>query len=334
MNYWYSQNPLAWLSWPLSLLFCSISFIRRFCYRSGILKSTGFNIPVVIVGNISVGGTGKTPLLISLCRYLEAQGKKVGVVSRGYGGRVSGVKQLADTDDASEVGDEPCLIFQRTGCPVVVGRDRVAAVDQLLKNNDCDIVLSDDGLQHYRLQRQREIAVIDAKRLHGNGFCLPAGPLRERRRRLQSVDLVVYNGEPHKPADACFYTLAFDVVINLQSGEQQPLSFLQKQKLLAVAGIGNPQRFFDVLTRQSLAIDERAYSDHYHYSDEDIQSWSGQCVLMTEKDAVKCRRRVRQKKISGDFSQLWYLPVTAVFNDRLEQSLGELFTASSAGEEA
>jgi len=247
MKYWYSRNLIAWLLWPLSLLFCIVVFVRRQCYQLGIITSQHFDVPVVIVGNISVGGSGKTPLLISICEFLIEQGKAPGIVSRGYGGSVSGVKQIDGNDSAINVGDEPWMIFQRTRCPVVVGADRAAAVSFLLDNNNCDIVLSDDGLQHYRLQRSLEIAVVDARRLHGNRFCLPAGPLREPVSRLKKVDIIVYNGQPQQEIDAernCFYQLEFDQIVNLISGEKKIIQALKKQPVIAVAGMVILNGFF------------------------------------------------------------------------------------------
>jgi len=188
-HYWYESSFITWLLLPLSWLYCLIVVVRRKLYRLNFLKSYRARVPVIVVGNIVVGGSGKTPLLLSLCDYVQKKGFRPGVVSRGYGGNVTGVKQVQSDDSAALVGDEPLMIFQRTGLPVVVGADRVAAVNYLLKNNDCDIVLSDDGLQHYRMQRELEIAVIDSDRGFGNGFCLPAGPLREQMTALQLADV-------------------------------------------------------------------------------------------------------------------------------------------------
>ncbi len=326
MKYWYSRNLIAWLLWPLSLLFCIVVFVRRQCYQLGIITSQHFDVPVVIVGNISVGGSGKTPLLISICEFLIEQGKAPGIVSRGYGGSVSGVKQIDGNDSAINVGDEPWMIFQRTRCPVVVGADRAAAVSFLLDNNNCDIVLSDDGLQHYRLQRSLEIAVVDARRLHGNRFCLPAGPLREPVSRLKKVDIIVYNGQPQQEIDAgqnCFYQLEFDQIVNLVSGEKKIIQTLKKQPVIAVAGIGHPERFFHLLSDAGLSVQQQPFADHYIFTGDDIAAWSGKCVLMTEKDAVKCQYHLQQKQNTGaaDFSNLWYLPVTAICNNTLTQEL-------------
>jgi len=329
-HYWYSQNPVAWFFWPLSKLFCLISFFRRQLYRRGILRSISFDVPIVIVGNISVGGSGKTPLLIALVDYLKQQGKTPGVVSRGYGGTVEGVKQLDESDAVKDVGDEPSMIFQRCVCPVVVGKDRAEAVAYLLANNDCDIVLSDDGLQHYKLQRQFEIAVVDAQRKHGNGFCLPAGPLREKVSRLKNVDTVVYNAEPQDEGarkNSCFYQLKFEQVINIVTGEKKELYGLKDSTILAIAGIGFPQRFFDCLIDEDLTIQQQPYSDHYDFVATDVEFWAGRTVVMTEKDAVKCRQLLQAKaKNSQQYNDVWYLPVTAIMNDNLQNILNEKLT--------
>ncbi len=318
MKFWYRRNTLAWLLWPVSVVFCVLGFIRRFSYTSGMLKPVVFTTPVVIIGNISVGGSGKTPLLISICDYLTQQGRKPGVVSRGYGGRIKTVHALSSSDLAVDVGDEPLMIYQRTACPVVIGADRAAAVDYLLSSHDCDIVLADDGLQHYHLARTMEIAVVDAQIKHGNGFCLPAGPLREPVRRLQEVDLVIYNGIPDgtewESKDKLFYQLDFSLIVNLLNAEQQPLSILKHQRVIAVAGIGQPSRFFRLLQQQGMDIEPRAYADHYVYTLEDINSWQGKTVIMTEKDAVKCRPLIQQQHTHAQF---WYLPVKAHWSDAL-----------------
>ena len=320
-----------WILLPVAALFCLLRFIRVWAYRLGLLQTRSFDKPVIVVGNINVGGTGKTPLIIALCEYLKQQGQTPGVVSRGYGGQfcqnnASTVWQLTDSDQAERVGDEPLMIFQRTGCPVVIGRDRAAAAEYLLANNTCSVVLSDDGLQHYRLARQLELIVLDAKRLVGNGFCLPAGPLREPVSRLQSADLVVYNGMPETAlagSDAeMYYQLVFEECINVCSGQSKPLSELVSRDVLAVAvaGIGYPQRFFELLRRAGMQFESFGYADHHHYRLADIQTWQGRTVLMTEKDAVKCQQLIEAEKID-DCEDFWYLPVSARFSRQLEQQL-------------
>ena len=231
-QYWYRSDFLAsflaGFLLPLSWLYCAVAVIRRKVYQLSLKKSYAAEVPVVVIGNIVVGGSGKTPLLISICEFIKDNGFKPGVVSRGYGGKVNGLKQVHDSDSAELVGDEPLMICQRTGVPVVVGADRVAAVHYLLEHNQCDVVLSDDGLQHYRMQRNVEIAVIDSNRGFGNGFCLPAGPLRERVSRLDEVDIVVYNGAAAEDdadrAEDCCYVLKVADVCHLNRDEGARLS--------------------------------------------------------------------------------------------------------------
>ncbi len=298
-HYWYQPNVMTWLILPfllpLSWLYCAVAIVRRKLYQLNIKKSYAAKVPLLVVGNIVAGGSGKTPLLISLCEYIKAHGYKPGVVSRGYGGSETGIRQLADSDSAELVGDEPLLIQQRTQVPVVIGADRVAAVNYLLQNNQCDIVLSDDGLQHYRMQRNLEIAVVDASRLFGNGFCLPAGPLREKISRLQEVDLVVYNGVVSNAEAAksnheiCSYLLEFTEFIHLTKGNSVQPEHFAGRSVHAVAGIGNPNRFFMQLRENDIKLTEHAFADHHVYQQSDFSDWQNECIIMTEKDAVKCR---------------------------------------------
>lgn len=312
--YWYSQNPVAWLLLPITVFYCLVVFLRHFLYRTGFFKSHTLPVPVIIVGNISVGGTGKTPLLIALCELLLSQGYKPGVISRGYGGELKGEHLLDDSDSAATVGDEPCLIYARTGCPLVVGRDRVAAAQHLLEKSDCNVILSDDGLQHYRLQRDIEIAVIDNNRKFGNGFCLPSGPLREPVSRLGQVDIVVEHctGQEYPAYDDSF-SLEFSEAINLKTNESKALEKFMGTPIHAVAGIGHPKRFFDQLRRAGLTIIEHEYPDHYKFIGDDLDFSNDTDVLMTEKDAVKCQ------KFSAN--NLWYIPVDAVLSESLRQKL-------------
>lgn len=287
--YWYRQNFLSRLLLPLSWLFCAVAVIRRTLYRLGFLKSFSAGTPVVVIGNIVVGGSGKTPLLLFVCDYLVEKGFRPGVVSRGYGGNVTGLRQVQDNDTAELVGDEPLMIYQRTNVPVVVGADRVAAVNYLLENNQCDIVLSDDGLQHYRMRRDVEIAVVDAKRKFGNGYCLPAGPLREPVSRLHDVDMVVYNTTDSVTTEHCSYRLKIVDMYQLGTGDSKPLSAFTEKKVHAAAGIGDPYRFFAQLHDNGINTVEHAFPDHHQYKQDDFSGWSEDCIIMTEKDAVKCR---------------------------------------------
>lgn len=314
--YWYSQNLVAWLLLPVSWVYRALVLLRRWLYRAGLLKSYRISVPLVIVGNISVGGTGKTPLLIALCDLLKKQGINPGIVSRGYGGNFTG-QQLVDSNDTPEsVGDEPFLIAQRTQCPVAVGKNRVAAIELLLRHHSCDVVLSDDGLQHYQMQRDLEIAVVDVKRQFGNGFCLPAGPLREPVSRLKKVDMVVHHGQTTH--DSSFF-LEFSDAVNLTTGETRPVTSFQNSPVHAIAGIGRPERFFEQLERAGLTLIKHAFPDHHVYNESDLDfgqdidtSSNKKALLMTEKDAVKCNAFTADNN--------WVVPVTAKLSDHLISS--------------
>jgi len=314
--YWYRSDLLAKLfSWsllPLSWLYCTIAASRRKAYQLNFKKSYAVKVPVIVIGNIVVGGSGKTPLIIALCEYIKEKGFTPGVVSRGYGGAVSGIKQVQKNDSAELVGDEPLMIYQRTGTAVVVGADRVTAAAYLVQNNPCDIVLSDDGLQHYRMRRDMEIAVVDANRRFGNGFCLPAGPLRERVSRLNDIDLVVYNGR-NDNADSCSYTLDIIAVCSLDGEQRMPLSSFAGKRVHAVAGIGYPPRFFTQLRDNEIDVIEHAFSDHHVFNEADFFGWQDECILMTEKDAVKCRQLL--------LSNAWLVNVDAVFSETLKSQI-------------
>ncbi|MCK4607966.1 MAG: tetraacyldisaccharide 4'-kinase [Gammaproteobacteria bacterium] len=307
-KFWDQRGVIAYLLTPLSGIYRLIIAIRYSIYKFGLKSSHKFNVPVVIVGNISVGGTGKTPLVIWLAAFLQQQGLKPGIVSRGYGGHSSNYPCVVhEASDPKEIGDEALLISQRTHCPMVVAPNRVAAVQKLLRESDCNIVISDDGLQHYALKRDIEIVVIDAAKGLGNGFCLPAGPLREPKKRLQQVDLVVKNGVDMQ--------LQGDSIYNLNNPNlQKPLTELKGQKVHAVAGIGNNKRFFKQLRSFSLAVVEHPFSDHYPYQEQDLNFNDDDfIVIMTEKDAVKCQHFAKDN--------FWCLPVKACLNEDLTNRL-------------
>lgn len=287
-HYWYSLNPVAIVLLPLAALFCLLSWLRRLAYRHGLIASHTLPVPVIVVGNITVGGSGKTPLVIWLANYLQARGLRPGIISRGYGGQAAQWPQPVDADsDPRLVGDEPVLIARRTRCPLWVGPDRVAAARALLRAHNCNVLISDDGLQHYRMRRNVEIAVIDGARRFGNGFCLPAGPLRERPARLRTVDLRVVNGAAM--ADEHAMQLQVDEVYSLHNRVNISLDSFVGRRVHALAGIGNPARFFQLLRDRGIEVEEHAFPDHYRYSAADLQFADDLPVLMTEKDAVKCR---------------------------------------------
>lgn len=287
---WARTGVLTVLLLPFSALFSAVSGLRRLAYRRGWLDSVAVGVPVLIVGNLTAGGSGKTPLTIWLVNHLRAQGWRPGVVSRGYGGAARGCVEVQPDSPPGEVGDEPLLIRHKTGVPVVVGRDRVAAARTLLaRHPGVDVIVSDDGLQHYRLQRDIELAVIDAASGLGNGWPLPAGPLREPVRRLASVDAViqVVRG-PAPPADRGWrvdYTAG--QAYRLRAPEQKTaLADLPPRDWIAATGIGRPQGFFDMLTAQGVRFSPRAFADHHVFRPTELPA--GGAVLMTEKDAVKC----------------------------------------------
>ena len=287
---WYRPNPLKWLLWPVGWIVGALVRLRRAAYRHGLKTVTTLPIPVIVVGNITVGGTGKTPCVIWLAQQLTARGYRVGVVSRGYGGKAAVWPQRVESgSDPAVVGDEPVLIARATGCLVVVGPDRVVAARSLLEHAEMDVLLCDDGLQHYALGRNMEIAVVDGSRALGNGLCLPAGPLREGADRLRTVDVVVVNGGTWNYADAIRVAAVPDRVYRLAGSEEKVLDDFRGQRVHAVAGIGNPQRFFDLLTDSGLIVTPHSLPDHARLSPEDLEFGDQLPVLITEKDAVKCQ---------------------------------------------
>ncbi len=292
-SYWYSSNSLSHLLRPLSWLFRFGAWIRRGCYRLGILQIHRLRVPTIVVGNITVGGTGKTPLVIWLVEHLLRRGLAPGVVSRGYGGKSGEWPQAVFPDsDPKEVGDEPVVVARRTGCPVFVGPERAESAAYLLTETDCDILVSDDGLQHYALGRDIEIAVIDGERRFGNGYCLPAGPLREPVARLASVDIVVCNGEA-QPGEEHMGLVPGDLINLVDERLKRAIEDFIGGPVHAVAGIGNPGRFFATLRQRGLEIIEHPFADHHTYVADDLNFKDELPVLMTEKDAVKCTKFAR-----------------------------------------
>jgi tetraacyldisaccharide 4'-kinase len=289
---WYQPSPWQFLLFPLSILFGLLAGVRRLAYRLGWLSSVRLPVPVVVIGNISVGGTGKTPLVLWLVKRLAEQGFRPGIVSRGYGGKGDQVVAVHPDSDPALMGDEPVLLARKSGCPVWVGRDRPAAAEALLRAHpQCDVLVSDDGLQHYRLARDVEIVVVDGERGFGNGRLLPAGPLREGIGRLATADAVVVNGGAGAvPIGTRFgMRLRGDLFYNLPEPQRLAAAAdFRGKRLHAVAGIGNPRRFFDSLRSEGLAFEEHAFPDHHDFRPEDLAFDGADAVLMTEKDAVKC----------------------------------------------
>ncbi len=286
-RHWNRIDALTLLLLPLSFCYGLIISIRSLLYRLGVFRVRHWNVPVLVVGNLSVGGSGKTPLVIALARGLRAKGWRPGVVSRGYGGISKGPTVVTAATDPFWVGDEPVLIAREAEVPVVVSRKRVKAVDRLLQETQVNLVIADDGLQHLALGRTVEIAVIDGVTGHGNRLLLPAGPLREPLRRLKRVDIRVRRGGQPKEGEYAMSVKA-SVAQNLVSGEEVELAEFSGAPLVAVAGIHQPERFFLTLRNLGLQIQEKAFSDHHAFQPGDIPQALDRPVLMTSKDAVKC----------------------------------------------
>ncbi|MBN8765483.1 MAG: tetraacyldisaccharide 4'-kinase [Thiobacillus sp.] len=292
---WVRTGVLTLLLLPLSTLFAAVSGLRRLAYRYGWLRTVSVGVPVIVVGNITAGGSGKTPLVIWLANWLRSQGHRPGVISRGYGGTARGCVEVQTDSAPAWVGDEPALIRLKTGAPVVIGRDRAGAACMLrAQHPDVDVIVSDDGLQHYRLHRDIELAVIDAATGLGNGWLLPAGPLREPRSRLLDVDAVVQvvRGavQPRALDSVANWRVDFSTVraYRLNAPQERTMMCdLPRHDWLAVTGIGQPRGFFAMLDAHGLRYRPRAFPDHHVFRPADIPA--GEAVLMTEKDAVKCR---------------------------------------------
>jgi tetraacyldisaccharide 4'-kinase len=288
---WYAGHPALVLLRPLEWLYRAVLQRKRARFLAGEGEIYRAPVPVLVVGNITVGGTGKTPLILWLIEHCRSRGLRVGVVSRGYGAQPPSLPWRVRADDSASVaGDEPLLIVQRSGVPLMIDPDRGRAVASLLRAEQLDLILSDDGLQHYRLARDLELVLIDAARGLGNRRCLPAGPLREPLERLHSVDALLYNGASEDPQGGYSFNLQPQALINLLSGETRSLEhFPPGQALHAVAGIGNPQRFFNTLEGLHWRPVRHAFADHAPYSAEVLNFSPALPVVMTEKDAVKCR---------------------------------------------
>lgn len=312
-DFWGKSGVSNYLLLPLSAVFWGLSTTRRWLYKVGVFKVVNFKVPIVIVGNITVGGSGKTPVVIALVKHFKQQGKKVGVVSRGYKGvNNSGNLWVDETTNPAKSGDEPLLIFRETKVAVVVNKNRVDAAKALI-DKGYNLIISDDGLQHYRLGRAVEIAVVNG---FGNGFLLPAGGLREGKSRLQSVDFVLDNSDGQIDAGFKIRMQAL-IFINLKNGEQKPLDYFAGKECYAVAGVANPLRFIDTLGDLKVKTTAIIFPDHHHFKAKDLEFPLQNPIIMTSKDYVKC----------ADFASqnMWYLDIEADLNKdfltQLEQKL-------------
>ena len=321
---WYERHPLRWLLWPFSLLYRALAACRWYRMKRA---QVVWPVPIIVVGNLTVGGVGKTPLVIALVEAFVAKGFRVGIVSRGYGGGVGrGPYEVKPTDTAALVGDEPRLLADKTNCPVVIAKQRNEAVRYLLAHHHSQVIVSDDGLQHIAMGRAIEIAVVDARRGFGNGLCLPAGPLREKVGRLKQVDFVIVNGEGliTLPEGVSFTRMI------LEPGMLRPLipgspAFPVTEPTAAIAGIGHPQRFFDTLEALGLLVQPYSFPDHHPFQKKDLV-FSEKTVVMTEKDAVKCKRFATDR--------MYVLPVMAVLEPSFWDALWASLSLSGSCEQS
>lgn len=314
MEFWYKKHVLSYLLIPLAWIFGKVVRLRRWAYKKHYLRVWKAPVPVVVVGNITIGGSGKTPFVIWLAQQLQQQGLKVGIVSRGYGGKGIEYPCLVDAQsDPKLVGDEPLLLARRSGAKVAISPKREQSISLLLRHYPLDIILTDDGLQHYALVRNMEIVIIDGQRQLGNQRLLPAGPLRESPSRLRQVDAIIYNDSRPQPQyfnEQIVMRLDGQVAINLKTQQQRSLIDFQSEQIVAMAAIGNPQRFFDLLQQKKLNIVKyKAFMDHAYVGHETLVDLvdNNQHLLMTEKDAVKCEHFAEEN--------WWYVPVEATLND-------------------
>ncbi|QBL09525.1 tetraacyldisaccharide 4'-kinase [Rheinheimera sp. D18] len=310
---WYSNSRVYWLLMPLAWLYAAITAFRRWLFRVGLKRTHRLPVPVIVVGNISIGGTGKTPFTLMLCQLLQSQGWRPGIVSRGYGAKIAKPRLVAANDNAADVGDEPLLLALRSGCPVVVYANRVQAAEYLLQQADIDIIISDDGLQHYAMQRDIEIVLIDGLRGLGNEQLLPAGPLRERRWRLSSVDLVLSNSKALPYSDGVMH------IVPDQARALNSAQTLSAGPVNLVAAIGNPARFAQTAQLAGFSIVQQHYFvDHHQFTPADFTTIATP-ILMTEKDAVKCRAFAKDDWFSLGVNAQLDMPAMAKLTTLLTQ---------------
>mgnify|MGYP001188193965 CR=1 FL=1 len=313
---WYSKNIFGLPLIPFSFIYIFLIKLRKIFYQIGLFSTNKPNTPIIVVGNITIGGTGKTPLVIWLASYYKKLGYSPGIISRGYKGKYTSATKLVTINDSPVlVGDEPLLIKRNTNCPVIVGRDRVNAAKEIIEKHNCNLVISDDGLQHYSLGRDIEIAVIDGQRRFGNGHCIPAGPLRELKDRLDSVDLVVSKYHAKKYEYKMEYI--YNDLVSLNNPEKtMPISGLNSKKIHAISGISNPENFFSFLRSKNFELLIHEYPDHHIFNESDIKFNDNLPVVMTEKDAVKCFDYVNEN--------CWYQPISVKLSESFIANLNKI----------
>lgn len=315
-KFWYSKNILSIFLLPLSWLFRFVSFCRRIIYQAIVSKRGLENTCVIVIGNITVGGAGKTPFVSYLAQRCMQKGLSVGVIARGYGREnESELIEVLIENNAKQVGDEALMLKHQLDCPIAVAANRIDAARFLNGKYHLDVIISDDGLQHYKLPRDYEIIVVDGEREFGNGWCLPAGPLRESVSRLDKADIVISNGV--NTSYEYQYTINYSDFVSLENNfVKKPFMEFEALKVHAVAGIGNPKRFFSALEKLGLQAITHVFSDHYAYKQTDIEFNDDLPIIMTEKDAVKCRKFNKEN--------VWYLPIITMPNDKLDNRISEL----------
>ncbi|MBT4183155.1 MAG: tetraacyldisaccharide 4'-kinase [Nitrosomonadales bacterium] len=306
---YYIKSNWIYLLIPLGAVFYLINILRTYLYDKGFLKKYKIKVPVIIVGNITLGGTGKTPLALNLITKFINKGLQPALISRGYGGNKKNITEVLETTNVRIVGDEALLIKTKSKIPVFVGKDRVSAAKKLLnKYPETSIIISDDGLQHLKLARDYEIIVIDSKRKFGNGFLFPAGPLRENKTRLGKVDAIVIKGENNNPK---FYQMKYitKCLKNLKTGKKIKFKDLQNKNVVAITAIGNPESFFSTLIDNGLEFKKIIFNDHYLFKKSDFVKYEDCNIVMTEKDAIKCKQFATKN--------FWIIPLETEVDENL-----------------
>lgn len=319
-NFWYSSSKISWVFYPLSLFFLILVKTKRALYQRKLLSSNHFSKTVLVVGNITIGGTGKTPFINQLVRTLAQSGIKAGIVSRGYQAGIKNYPHQVDSSNtALDVGDEAYMQYADLNrkndlrIPMVIDPDRSQAINYLIEKNDVDIVISDDGLQHYQMQRDIEILLFDGERQFGNRLILPFGPLREPVSRIRSVDFVIQNGEQDNPFSDFSVHLKACKLVQLKTGKEIPVEEFSNRKVTAIAGIGNPGRFFNSLKNICTVENKKAFPDHFDFKYEDFDDFQKNTIVMTEKDASKCYAFADEN--------WYYLKVEMSFDQTLSEQL-------------